>query len=67
MRLSGEAYSQRLRSYKTSTILLIHKADQLPIELTRIAEDIIADPQLTEEEVAEKLRELIASHSTKTK
>ena len=62
MRLSGEAYSKRLEAYSDDTILLISEGHMLPKEWYRRARDITTNSELTEEQVAEGLRELLRSY-----
>ena len=65
MKLSGEAYSQRLREYSTSTIKLILAANYGPPEIEHQATVITTDPTLSEAEVRSKLIQLLNSTSTK--
>ena len=60
MRLSGEEYSKRLRSYSDDTIRLIADINngcskKVAVEMT----DITTNSELSEEEVAEKLKALL--------
>ena len=61
MRLSGEEYSKRLEEYSDDTIRLISQTHALNVEDWRAARDITVDPNLTEEEVAERLKNLLAT------
>ena len=61
MRLSGEAYSRRLREYSDSTMQLIIDMDAISLEISRKAGDITTNSELSEEEVVEKLKALLES------
>lgn len=61
MRLSGEEYSKRLREYSDDTIRLIMKTHAFGREDLYASTDITTNSELTEEQVVEKLKELIAS------
>ena len=61
MRLSGEEYSKRLRAYSDDTIRLISQTHAFDREDNAAARDITTNSELNEEQVAEKLKELIAT------
>ncbi len=61
MRLSGEEYSKRLEGYSMSTIRLISQGHALPKEWYKKARDITTDSELNEEQVVERLKELLRS------
>ena len=65
MRLNGEAYSKRLREYSDDTIRLIMQAHGLDKESVYAASEIASESDLTEEQVAEKLKELLATAQQK--
>ena len=63
MRLSGEAYSKRLRSYSDDTIRLISDINngcskKVAYKMT----DITTDSELSEEEVVERLEALLKAN-----
>ena len=60
MRLQGEAYSKRLREYSDDTILLISECMNRPREVLDRSLNITTDSELNEEEVAKRLKELLA-------
>lgn len=62
MRLKGEEYSKRLREYSDDTIRLISRGHALPREEYAKARDITTNSELSEEQVAEGLRELLRSY-----
>lgn len=66
MRLSGEAYSKRLRSYSDDTIRLIADINNgCSKKVVYEKTDITTNSELSEEEVAEKLKALLeASRET---
>ena len=66
MRLSGEAYSKRLRSYSDDTIRLIADINNgCSKKVVHEKTDITTNSELSEEEVAEKLKALLeASRET---
>ena len=61
MRLSGEEYGKRLRGYSDDTIRLISRAHAFDREDYYAAQDITTNPELTEEQVVERIKELITS------
>ena len=61
MRLSGEAYSQRLETFSDSTIQLIMDIDSTGREKALKTTEITANPDYSEEEVVKLLLELKAS------
>lgn len=61
MRLSGDAYSKRLQSFSHFTAVLITMVDSMDRESVYKGLDITTDSELTEEQVIEKLLELINS------
>ena len=61
MRLEGEAYSERLRSFSTYTLYLISMADSSEKQIAMKATDITTDSELSEKEVQSKLIELLNS------
>jgi hypothetical protein len=65
MKLSGEAYDKRLREFSDDTIRLIMQAHGLDKESVFAASEIASESDLTEEQVAEQLRELIATAQQK--
>ena len=62
MRLSGDAYSKRLESFSPFTLVLITAVDSMSRECVYKGLDITTDSNLTEEQVIEKLLELINSN-----
>jgi hypothetical protein len=58
MRLSGEAYAQRLRKYSDSTIQLIMDMDYISKEAAYSASEITTNSELTEEQVVAALKRL---------
>lgn len=62
MMLSGEEYSKRLRGFSDDTMRLIMKVNGKATE-ENISEinRIKADPNLTEEQIVQKLKEFLAS------
>ena len=60
MRLSGEAYSKRLREYSDDTIRLISRTHGLDRADYAAVRDITTNSELNEEQVTEKLKELLA-------
>ena len=62
MRLSGDAYSKRLKSFSHFTLVLIAMVDGMSREVVYKGHDITTDSELTEEQVIEKLLELINSN-----
>ena len=62
MRLKGEAYSKRLREYSDDTIRLISRGHALPKAEYAKARDITTNSELSEEQVAECLRELLCEY-----
>lgn len=65
MRVKGEAFSERLRSYSDSTIILLVKAqDTLPLEKALMVGRIVAENE-SEEEVVRLIKELLASENLK--
>ena len=65
MKLSGEAYRKRLREYSDDTIRLISLTHALDREDLYAATDISTNSELNEEQVAEQLKELIATAQQK--
>ena len=63
MKLSGDAYSKRLESFSHFTLVLIAMVDSMSGEVVYKGHDITTDSELTEEQVIEKLLELINSNS----
>ena len=62
MRLSGEAYSKRLRSYSDDTIRLIADINNgCSKKVVYEKTDITTNSELSEEEVVEKLKALLES------
>ena len=61
MRLEGEAYSERLRSFSDSTMMLFAELFRMSKSIADEAIDIVSDSQLNEEEVRAKLIELLNS------
>lgn len=61
LRLNAEEYAKRLRGYSQHTIELISKCMGLPREEYRKARDITTNSTLDENQVAEKLKELLKS------
>ena len=59
--MSVEEYSKRLRGYSDDTMRLISRINPIR-ELVTPLHDITADPTLTEEQVVEKLQELLRSY-----
>ena len=66
MRLRGEAYSERLEAYSTSTLELMAELDMYGKEMTLKKTDITTDSELSEEQVVEKLLELKRSYLEQT-
>ena len=64
MRLSGEEYSKRLAEYSDDTIRLISRINPIRELQTQLSE-ITTNSELTEEEVVEKLQELLRSSETR--
>ena len=62
MRLSGDAYSKRLESFSHFTLVLIAMVDGMSREDAYKGSDITTDSELTEEQVIDKLLELINSN-----
>jgi hypothetical protein len=62
MRLSGDAYSERLESFSHFTLVLIAMVDGMNREVVYKGQDITTDSELTEEQVIENLLELINSN-----
>lgn len=62
MRLSGDAYSKRLDSFSHFTLVLIAIVDSMSREVVYKGQDITTDSELMEEQVTEKLIELINSN-----
>ena len=62
MIVSGEAYLQRIAQFADSTMLMILKS-KTSKEMSRKAHLIVANTDYTEEQVVEKLKELIKSQS----
>lgn len=61
MRLSGDAYSKKLESFSHFTSVLIAIVDGMSREIVYKGLDITTDSEMTEEQVIEKLLELINS------
>ena len=61
MRLNAKEYRKRLRGYSYDTIHLISQTHAFDREDLYAATDITTDSELNEEQVAEKLKELIKS------
>ena len=61
MRLSGEEYSKRLRGFSRDTIRLISDLNASTKEKALKKIDITTDSTLTEEEIVQKLKEILAS------
>ena len=61
MKLSGDAYSKRLREYSDDTIRLIAQTHGLDKEHLLAGITITTNSELSEEQVVEKLKELIAN------
>ena len=59
MRLKGQEYSNRLRGYSRSTLVLISKVMGMPEEVYDKGRDITTNSELTEEQVVERLKQLI--------
>ena len=66
MRLSGDAYSKRLREYSDDTIRLISQVLGLDKESLLAGMAITTNSELSEEQVVEKLKELIANAKLNT-
>ena len=66
MRLKGEAYSERLEAFSTSTLRLLAEVQIMNRESAFKASTITTDSDLSEEEVVLKLKELKKYYSTKT-
>ncbi len=66
MQLSGEAYSKRLETFSHFTLVLIVTVDSMSREIVYKGHDITTDSELTEEQVIEKLIELIDSNPTQS-
>ena len=64
MRISVAEYRKRLQSFSMFTMILISGANGLGIEVIKKAEDITTDKDITEEQIADKLIELINAYST---
>lgn len=62
MILSGEAYSRRLEEFSDATIRLIMKVDGTSVQLALKSDKIVANSELTEEQVVEQLKELLREH-----
>ena len=68
MQLNGEAYSNRLEAYTDDTIFLIATINNTCERFEQLKmTEIISDSELTEEQVAEKLRELLKEYQEKKK
>ncbi|MBR7164766.1 MAG: hypothetical protein IKD18_00665 [Clostridia bacterium] len=62
MRMSGEEYSKRLEGFSDDTLRLISEVNRtIPRNKVREAIDIRTDPNLNEEQIVQKLKELLAS------
>ena len=59
MRLSGDAYSKRLESFSNFTLVLISGVHGMSKEINSKSLDITTNSELTEEQVIERLLELI--------
>ena len=60
MIVSGEAYSQRIAKFSNSTMRLILES-KTSKEMSKKAHLIVANTDYTEEQVVEKIRELLKS------
>ena len=67
MRLKGQAYSDRLRAYSRSTLLLISEVMSLPKEVYQKGRDITTNSELEEKEVVNQLQELKNTYLKQTK
>ena len=67
MRLRGEAYTQRLESYSTSTLRLIRDGLATDEETVTKMHEITTNSELSEAEVKSRLTQLLNQKSTKTK
>ena len=65
MRLSGQAYSNRLAKFSRSTLQLLVDVRTISREMADKASDITTDSELSEEEVVERLKALL-EYSRKT-
>ena len=61
MRLHGEEYSRRLEKFSNYTLVLMSTIQMKSREMNYKSHDITTDSDLTEEQVIEKLLELIRS------
>ena len=62
MRLSGEAYSDRLAKFSKSTLQLLVDVRTISREMAYKASDITTDSELNEEEVVERLEALLKAN-----
>ena len=65
MRLSGQAYSDRLEKYSHSTLQLITDISSMKKEVVLKAHEITTNSELSEEEVVARLQELKESYTYK--
>ena len=62
MILSGEAFSQRLRAFSDSTMQLIMDVNCASLQIALKSDKIVANSELTEEQVVAALKELLREH-----
>ena len=65
MYLRGEEYIKRLEGYSQSTLLLLSEVRMLPREIYLKGQKITTNSELSEEQVAEGLRELLREYGSK--
>ena len=63
MRLSGDAYSKRLESLSDYAIILLSKCQLMTKDTVYNSLDIIGEPNLNDEQVIDKLTELISNEA----
>ena len=64
MRLKGEAYSERLEAFSTSTLQLLSEVQSISREAADKASDITTDSTLSEAEVVRQLTALKPNSTT---
>ena len=62
MMLEGEAFSQRLRAFSDSTMQLIMDVNGASLQIALKSDKIVANSELTEEQVVAALKELLREH-----